>query len=64
MPAIESEVGHELGAPVSTVNENNNETNEQSCSSKKSSRKGKKSVVMKKRKLGKILTLYIQQIQF
>ena len=50
MPAIESEVGHELGAPVSTVNENNNETNEQSCSNKKSFRKSKKSVVTKEEK--------------
>ena len=31
---------------------------------KKSCRKGNKSVVMKKRKLGKILTSCIQQIQF
>ena len=56
MLALESKVGHEIGASMSTINENNNEKNEQHCSSKKSCRKGKKSVVMKKRKLGKILT--------
>ena len=64
MLALESKVGHEIGASMSTINENNNEKNEQHCSSKKSCRKGKKSVVMKKRKLGKILTSCIQQIQF
>ena len=57
MLALESKVGHEIGASMSTINENNNEKNEQHCSSKKKGfRKGNKSVVMKKRKLGKILT--------
>ena len=56
MLALESKVGHEIGASMSTINDNNNEKNEQHCSSKKNCRKGNKSVVMKKRKLGKILT--------
>ena len=53
MLALESKVGHEIGASMSTINENNNEKNEQHCSSEKSCRKGKKSIVMKKRKLEK-----------
>ena len=64
MLALESKVGHEIETSMSTINKNSNEKNEQQSSSKKSYRKGKKSVVMKKRKLGKILTLCIQQIQF
>ena len=64
MLALESKVGHEIETFMSTINENSNEKNEQQSSSKKSYRKGKKSVVMKKRKLGKILTSCIQQIQF
>ena len=35
MLALESKVGHEIGASMSTINENNNEKNEQHCSSKK-----------------------------
>ena len=52
IPAIESEitVGHELGAPVSTINENNNEKNEQHSYSKKISRKVKKTLVTKKKR--------------
>ena len=35
MLALESKVGHKIGASMSTINENNNEKNEQHCSSKK-----------------------------
>ena len=41
MLALESKVGHEIGASMSTINKNNNEKNKQHCSSKKSCRKGK-----------------------
>ena len=34
MLALESKVGHEIGASMSTINENNNEKNEQHCSNK------------------------------
>ena len=46
--ALESKIGLEIRAYMSTINDNNNEKNEQHCSSKKSCRKGKKSVVIKK----------------
>lgn len=48
MLALESKVGHEIGASMSTINENNNEKNEQHCSSKKIVRKGIKYVGIKK----------------
>ena len=35
MLALESKVGHEIWASMSTSNDNNNEKNEQHCSSKK-----------------------------
>ena len=54
---LESKVGHEIGASMSTINENNNEKNEQHCSSEKSCRKGKKSVVMQKKKTRKNINL-------
>ena len=59
MLAVESKVGHEIGASMSTINENNNDKNKQHCSNKKTCREGNISVVMIKRKLGNISTSYI-----